>query len=803
MGTCGSTCGSSNAVVGKRIPKVDSREKVLGKAEYASDLRMKDMLYGKIVRCWDYAHAKVKSIDFSEARKVPGVVKCLGPNDVTRKGYNSTVMKLFVPEAFCEVFGEISEMHIFTDHVKYQGDGVCGIIAESEEAAARAAEKVKIEYEPLPVYRTIEESRKPDAVQFTPLKPGNLAGEFDERAFPNKQYGWPDAKTGKWGEELESECDLVLKETFYVPKQKQCQMENHCAVALYDERGRLNCWSSTQMPKPVQTLLAELFDLPMSRVRYIQTTVGGGFGGRLGMVIEPQACALAMAVPGRPVRVEFLREEDWLASETRWNGDFDMKMGFKKDGTPVFVQAAIRARKGGYYTHGNGAVFCAAAFIHGMYKWQTMACTGESYFTNGAPCGAFRGYGNPQTTFCQEQMIEMACEKLGIDSIAWRRKWHKSIGDETWLKGVCFASDGLNDCIETAAGYFNYEEKKKKYAKPQKGPIRRGVGMAVMEHTSGAFPMLLEHTVCTVRLNEDCSVEIMQSVSDLGTGGHTAITQMAADTLGFPMEDVHLRSGDSDLNGFDIGAHASRTVYCGGPATIEACASVKRQLLERAAALLEANVADLEMDGNKIISVKGNPQKSVDARIIAKQGVANYIDLNTGKPIGTPGQIQGYSSYFAKHCSPPYGACFAEVEVDTETGQVRVLELVNSHDIGKAIHPPSVEGQLEGGAQQGLGFLLWEDIYYDEQGKVLNNDFTDYKMLGPSDMPKAKILLVETAPDPIAPMGAKSCGESALMGPIGSVANAIYNAIGIRFKEAPVTPERVLKAIKESGKRFD
>jgi xanthine dehydrogenase molybdenum-binding subunit len=349
---------------------------------------------------------------------------------------------------------------------------------------------------------------------------------------------------------------------------------------------------------------------------------------------------------------------------------------------------------------------------------------------------------------------------------------------------------------------FDWEGKMKKYAN-QKGPKRRGIGMAIMEHTSGAFPMLLEHTVCTVRLNEDCSVEIMQSVSDLGTGGHTAITQMAADTLGWPIEDIHLRSGDSDLCGFDIGAHASRTVYCGGPATIEACESVKRQLLERAAMLLEANVQDLDMDSNKIISVKGNPRKSVDARVIAKQGVANFIDPVTGKNIGAPGQIQGYSSFFAKHCSPPWGACFTEVEVDTETGQVKVLELVNTHDIGKAIHPPSVESQLEGGAQQGLGFALTEEIYYDKNGTCLNNDFTDYKMLGPSDMPKAKIILIESAPDPIGPMGAKSCGESALMGPIGSVANAIYDAVGIRFKEAPITPEKVLKAIQESGKRFD
>jgi xanthine dehydrogenase molybdenum-binding subunit len=792
----------TTSVVGKRIPKVDSKEKALGTAEYAGDMRMKGMLYGKVVRCLDYAHAKVKSIDFREAQKVPGVVKCLGPEDVTKRGYNTTIMKLLVPEAFVEVFGEIAEMYIFNQHVKYQGDAVCGIIAETEEAAERAAAKVKIKYEPLPVYMTAAESKKPGAYQFTHLKPGNLAAEFDERAFPDNAYGWPDEKTGKWGDALEKDCDVVVDGSFYVPKQKQCQMENHCSVALYDDRDRLTCWSSSQMPKLVQVLLAELFELPLSRTRYVQTIVGGGFGARLGMVpCEPHACAMAMAVPGRPVKVEFTREEDWLASESRFPGKYDMKMGFKKDGTPVFVEANFCADKGGYYTHGNGPVFCAAAFVHGMYKWQTMRMRGQSYYTNNVPCGAFRGYGNPQTSFVQEQLVEEACAKLGIDSLEWRKKWHKTIGDETWLKGVTYASDDLNGCIDIAIKDFKWYEKKKKYAN-QKGTKRRGIGVAIMNHTSGAWPMLLEHTVCTAKLNEDCTVEIMQSVSDLGTGGHTAITQMAAETLGWPMEDIHLKSGDSDVCGFDIGAHASRTVYCGGPATIEACESIKKQLLERASQLLEARVEDLQMDSSKIISVKGNAKKSIDAREISKQGVYNFFDPVSGKQIGIPGQIQGYSSFLANHCSPPMGVCMTEVEVDTETGQVKLIELVNAHDIGKAIHPPSVEGQLEGGAHQGLGMVLTEDIYYDKKGLCLNNDFTDYKMLGPADMPKAKIILVETAPDPIGPMGAKSCGESALMGPIGSAANAIADAIGIRYYDAPITPERILQGIRQSGKVF-
>jgi len=791
----------SESVVGKRIPKVDAQEKVTGKAIYAGDMRMPGMYYGKIVRCWEYAHANVKKLDFTEALKVPGVVKILGPDDVTQKGYNTTVMKLLVPESFGEVFGEIADLNIFNRRVKHQGDAICGVIAKNEEAAERAAEKIKVTYEPLPIFMTAEASKaegaKKNGLLFTPLKPGNLACELPDAFFPGKAYGWND-KDGKTTKDLWKKCDLIVEDNFYVPKQKQCQMENHSYVAYYDERSRLNIWTSTQMAKPVQMLIAELFELPLSRVRLVQTTVGGGFGCRLGMVGEPHACALAMAVPGHPVRTEMLREEDWVASETRYPGKIWMKMGFKKDGTPVCIEAHYTARKGGYYTHGLGPPFCGAAFVHGMYKWEAMAMQADAYFTNEVPTGAYRGYGNPQITFVQEQLVDHMCNELGIDQVEWRKKWHKSIGDETWLKGVTYASDGLNDCLDMAAKEIGWKEKKKKYAK-QTGTKRRGIGVAIMNHTSGAWPMLLEHTTCTAKLNEDCTVELMAQISDLGTGGHTAMTQMAADTLGFPLEDIHLKTGDSDYSGFDIGAHASRTVYCAGPAIIESCESVKKQLLERAAQLLEARVEDLTMDRNKIISLKGNPDKKIDARRIAKDAVYNFIDPVSGKNIGIPGQIQGYSSFFAKHCSPPFGACFSEVEVDIETGEVKVLNLVNGHDIGKAIHPPSVEGQLEGGAQQGLGFVLTEEYAYDDKGRVLNNDFTDYKMLGPSDMPNAKIILVETAPDPIGPMGAKSCGESALMGPIGSVANAIYDAIGIQMTEAPITAEKILKAIKEKG----
>lgn len=777
--------------IGRSVPKVDAREKVTGKAVYAADLQLPGMLFGKIVRCWEHAHAKVVELDLSEAARVPGVVKVLGPRDVTQKMYNTGVLDVMVPEDLGQLLGDVEDQRIFTDHVKHQGDAICGIIAESEEIAEAAARKVRVRYEALPLYLKAAQSAKPDAFQFDSRKPGNLAFQLPEPIFPGNAYGWGDVDAEM------AKADLVVEETFRLPKVKQCQMEPHAYVALYDEKGRLNCWTSTQMPKCVHNKLHRLFELPMSRINLVSTTIGGGFGGRLGMVFEPETCAMALAVPGRPVKVQSAREEDWVASESRHPGAYRLKMGFKKDGTPLAADAHFTSDRGGYYTHGSGTAFTTGSWLTGMYRFGAVRYKGDTYYTNQAPSGAFRGYGNPQTNFVLEQIVDRACGKLGIDPLEWRLRWHKQAGDDGWCIGVPYSSCALDACLKRGAEAIGWQEKRARYAN-QAGTKRRGVGVSVMNHTSGAMPMLLEHTTCTVKMNEDASAVITLSCSDLGQGAHTVLTQIAADTLGLSMEEIHLHV-NMDAGGFDIGSHASRTTYTGGGAVLKACEDVKRQLIERASIRLGVPADDLELKDRHIVS-GSNPEKKMSVREICHAGVYHFVNPQTGEANGVPGQIQGYVSHFAGHNSPPFGACFAEVEVDVETGEVKVLELVMAHDIGRAINPKAVESQLEGGAQQALGMVLTEGITYDEKGLCRNNSFTDYKMFGPSDMPKITTILVEEH-DPVAPLGLKSVGEAGPVNPVGATANAISNALGIMFTEAPITPERILQAIGEKGLR--
>lgn len=783
---------SEFSAIGKRIPKVDAREKVTGRSAYAADLVMPGMLYGKIVRCWEYAHAKVRKLDLSEAAKMPGVVKVLGPKDVTRRKYCcNPILDILVPEAMSKyVLRNIEDQPIFTDYVKQQGDPIAGIIARNEAAAERAAEKIIVEYEPLPVYLSAEESSKPDAIQWFPEKPNNMAFQLPAEIMPNNTYGWGDA------EEEMKKADFIVEDTFYLPKVKQSQMEPHCQVALYDDRGRLNLWTGCQMPRLTQVKLHQLFELPMTRVKVNQTIVGGAFGGKIDLTSEAQTCAMAMAVPGRPVKVEWLREEDWQCSLSRYPGKFWMRMGFKNDGTPVSCQSHWTSDSGGWYTHASGLQMIVGLWLMGMYKFGACNYKGDTYFTNKGSCGAFRGYGNPQTNWVTEQMIDRMCNKLGIDPVEWRLKWHKGVGDDTGVPGIPYQSCALDACLEQGAKAFGWKERRERYAN-QSGIKRRGVGVSVMNHASNAFPFLLEHTQCTIRMNEDATAEILISCSDLGTGVHTALRQIAAETLSLPIEDVHLKTGDTDASGFDIGTHASRTLYMGGSAVKECALKVKDTIIKRAAQHFETGVDDLEIKDKKTY-VKGNPDRCIDMKTICGQGIYSFVDPATGKAIGVPGQIVEHHSYFASHLSPAFSATFIEVEVDIETGEIKLLEGLTAHDIGRAIHPPSVEGQLEGGVQQGAGMAVVEEMKYNDRGLCLTNSFTDYKLLGPCDMPQIKTILVEE-PDPSGPYGAKSCGESGCVPLVGAVANAVYNALGIQFLRAPMTPERVLEAIKQKG----
>jgi len=764
------------SIIGTLAQNIYAKQKVTGKGQYIGDIVLPGMLFGKILRS-DCSHSKIKRIDTKNAEKVPGVIKVLTAKDISAEKFNTGLMGFLLERP--EIYAFLEDQTILTDEPLHHGDSIAAVIAETEEIATSALSQIQVEYEKRPLLLTAQESMKPSAYLLKKEKPGNIAFEFP-KFMDGGKMGWGDVEKGF------SEADIILEDRFYVSKQKHCQMGNHGCIALYNEEGNLKIWTESKMPQIVKRAIAKIFDIPIKKIQIITPLIGGDFGSK-GMVVEPHCVAMALCVPGRPVKLEYTRDEDFIGSETRHPGYYWMKLGAKKDGTLTALDAEFILETGAYYTQAAATSFLSGSWLLGLYKIPHTRYVAKAIFTNVVPSGAFRGFGNPQANFALEQMIDRLCNELDMDPVEFRLKNHKTPGDLGPF-GTPLHSCGLDECLRRGMNEIGWKEKRKRTG-TNTGTKRRGLGVAAMCHTSGAYPVLLEQTEATVRLNEDGSVDLICACTDLGTGAHTALSMIVAEELGLDFKDVRYVTGDTDITGFDTGAHASRTMYVGGLAVIEACKDLKRKILHRAAELMEASPDDLELQ-DKSIYVKASPEKRVTLKEIGQKSIFNFRYFDGG-------QLFGYSGYLTRDNAPPFGAAFSEVEVDIETGIVKVIKIILAHDIGRAIHLPSVELQLEGALHQGLGYAFVEDMIFDQNtGKCLNNNFIDYKLLKSTDMPKCKVILIEQ-PDPTGPYGAKSVAESGMVHSASSIANAIYNAIGIQIKELPMTPEKILKLLNQ------
>ena len=424
------------------------------------------------------------------------------------------------------------------------------------------------------------------------------------------------------------------------------------------------------------------------------------------------------------------------------------------------------------------------AFGLGHYRCPNTAGEMTIVYTNTPPTGGMRGYGNPEAMWALEQLMDVAAERLGLDPLDIRLKNFKKVGEPSALL-LPIQSLALEQCVDAGAERISWKEKR---ASSGNGVKRRGVGMATMTHCSGAAPLLLEHGNAALKLNEDGSVNLVVSPTEMGQGILGVLAQIAAEELGVRIEDVRVVLGDTDATRFDIGSHASRTTFVTGNAVLGAARQAKGKLLERAAPMLEASAEDLEVRDRRIY-VKGSPDKAISVADVARDAIYNYQQ--------NCGQITGECDWESKVVSPPGQACFAEVEVDTQSGEAQVLRLVLAHDIGRAINPTNVEGQIEGGAMQGFGYALCEDFVVDTRtGETLTDSFTAYRLPSFLDLPEIEGIMIEE-PDPVGPYGAKSIGESSLVAVAPAIGNAIYHAVGVRVKDLPITAEKILKGLKQ------
>lgn len=747
------------AVVGRPVPKRDARAKVTGAACYAADLSFPGMLHAAILRS-PHAHARITAIDTSRAEAIPGVVAILHHGNTSARPF--TTSEWDAPAAL----GSLPrDQVLFAPVVRHVGEAVAAVAAVDERVAAAAAEAIGVSYEPLPVVTDAEAALAPDAPRVNPDREDNLAAHIRFAA------GEVDAGFRHAAE--------VVERRFRTSRQKQTPMEPFACVAQYDGR-TLTLWSPNQTPHQLRVKLADIFGLAVGNVRVVTPALGGGFGARSGLIGEPWAAALAIATR-RPVRLVYSRWEDFVATEGRHPATLDLLIGFKADGTLTAIQGRALLNTGPYASQGPNVTAFLGMCLLRPYRCENRLYDGYTVFTNASPASAFRGFGGPQAAFALEQVIDEIAERVGKDPLEFRLEQLAGKGDTDYVLMRPVEGDGLARCLREGAKAIGWAERRGKGGGA--GPWRRGVGMAVSLYVSGTGCLgetLTEASVAQLRLNADGTVTLVTGATDCGTGCGTSLAQVAAEELGIPLDAVQVVMGDTDVTPLDLGAHATRTLFVGGLAVSAAARDAKAQAFRIAADLLEASPADLEAaDG--AIRVRGAPGRSVTYGQIATAAFRTVAEIS-GRGVAP------------QHQATPYGAQFAEVEVNVRTGQVRVLRLVAAHDVGRAINPLIVEGQIEGGAAQGIGYALSEDMPVDANGQPLAATFMDYRILTASDVPPIESLVIED-PSPAGPFGAKGVGEVGIIPTAAAIANAIYDAVGVRLRELPMTPARVLAAL--------
>jgi xanthine dehydrogenase molybdenum-binding subunit len=766
------------AYIGKRMTKPDIYGKVTGEAKYTDDLVIPGMIEGRIL-CAQVAHARITRIDASKALALPGVLAVLTHKDCPDSRFSRSTMAEALPEfAFT---GERQDQFILTDKVRYVGDWVAAVAAEDIYTAEAALDLIEVEYEPLPMVLDPFEALKPGAPVVHEDCPNNIAFEMGH------PFNCGDVDAAFAGAHAVAEFSGVNS------RQKHLHLETDIAIASFESDGRLVIHSPSQGPHLAKKHLTKRVfpDLDDGDIRWISPAIGGGFGARLALGVEPVAVLLARHCR-RPVRVTTTREEDFQGYSSRTDQHQTIRVAADKHGKLVAIEQTIVADSGAYLSHSATTATVNMQKTLGVLQCPNIRGHLTVAYTNTPTTSGFRGYGNPEGAFVLQQALDLLAEKLGMDPMELRLRNLKVPGDPSCFVPVTLEHTKLKECIHVAAEKIGYKDKWQGWGAVKQGRYRRGIGMSILTHASGAGGFLLEHSSCVMKVLTDGSLNLIVSPCEMGQGILGALAQVAAESTGLRYEQIRISTGDTDVTMFDIGSHASRSMLVIGNAVVAAGVKINQQIRERAVSYFaehQVNLSpdDVEVKAGKITSPRA-PGIVIEIGKIAYDAIYDF---------GSGGQqINASGSYQSTSHHPNHQAAFAEVEVDTETGLVTVLNYVSAHDIGRAINPLLVEAQMEGSLVQGVGFALTEDFVIDpETGRVLSDSLLTYRLPSTMDVPDQEHLLVE---DPLAagPYGAKGCGEAGLVNPAPAIANAIRDAVGIRVHSLPMSADKVLWALR-------
>jgi xanthine dehydrogenase molybdenum-binding subunit len=749
-------------VVGRRVPKVDATAKVTGTSRFADDLTLPGMLYARLVRGTE-AHAEVVRVGAAAALGLPETVAVLSSDNLVAQlgplpSYDPACHDFERQDPFSP---EPGDARLFSGVVRYAGEPVAAVAATSDAAARRAAGLLEVSYRSLPAVFDVERARDQGAPVVHADAPGNLATRVELRS--GDVEGALRAAT------------TVIEQRMETSKQKQAQLEPTCCVADPAPDGGVTVWAPAQSPHRARHTLAHLFGLRLSQVRVISPAIGGAFGKGDALTAEPYAVALALRTR-RPVKLRFTRSDDFVGTESRHPAIVRITAGFGPGGAIVALRARALLDAGAYRSHSPRIAAILAKQLVAPYALTDVDVEVDVVFTNTPVSGAFRGYGGPQAAFPLEQLVDLGARAAGVDPADARVAMLRAIERDR-----AGSRAALLDCIERGREAIGWDAARRN--RPGAGRPRRGLGMAVVTWKSGVADKqgALDQSAASVLVNDDGSFDVLSAACDLGTGVSTTLAQVAAEELGVPLEAVRVSAPDTATTPFDSGAFASRSLYRNGQAVQRAAAQARGKILAYAGEVLEAAPGDLELTAGRV-AVRGAPRKGIELRKLLLQGLFQGRDLHG----------HGQTPLTA---APTSAAQFAEVEVDTETGQVRVLRLVAVQDVGRAINPTIVEGQIQGGAHQGLGYALSEALVVDpSSGATLTGSFMDYRLLTVADGPLIEAITVEH-PDPTGPFGAKGVGEPSIIVTAPAIANAIRDATGVTVARLPMTPEVVHRAI--------
>lgn len=748
--------------VNKGINRVDAYEKVTGKAKFGADMEFADMLYAKVLRS-EYPHAEIKNIDLAEAEKMPGVKGIYTAADIPNNLFGVIVQ---------------DQQVLAEDKVVLAGDGIVMAAADSEREAAAALEKVKVEYKELEGLFDVMEARNKGAVKI------NEAQEDNQVIHHPLRKG--DVEKGF------AEADLILEREYTTQLIEHSYLEPEAVIVVPNEQNHLvSVYGSIQNPYAARTAVASVLGVELAEVRVIQNHIGGSFGGKDEVVSAMAARAAVMALNlDRPIKMVNTREESFTESYKRHPYHLKYKIGAKKDGSLTAMEIEAVADSGGYACQTPFVTWRSVVQATGPYELDNVKTDTYGYYTNNPYTGAMRGYGSPQVIFAQESLMDELAAELKMSPVELRKK-------NIYRQGSVTASgqklDGhtvsLAEVMDKAMQEIDYEEKYKEYSKEQPGDKKRGIGMAVSFRGCSLGAEAIDAAASLIQINKDGSAAVYSGLAENGQGLKTIYTQIAAEVLGIRLEDIDYMEVDTTFTPDSGSTVASRATLVGGNAVKNAAEKLRRRIIDFAAEKFEISADDLELKDGFLYDQEGN-RLALFSDLTQEMG-------NTGILLSAYGWYKGPEISWdeEKGCGNPYftyvyGCQIAEVEVDTGTGELTVLEMAAAHDVGRAINPANVKGQIYGGVMMGLGYGIMEELEV-ERGMIKAKNFHDYLIPTIKDMPDIKPVIVEN-PDPDGPFGAKSIGEPTLELGSAAIANAVAHASGRRIRSLPLNLERVL-----------